>query len=218
MPAIRPPPPTLTSTLSGPAALLLDLARQRAGAGDHLGLVVGMRQQRAGFALARQAGLQRLAHRPRPSTTTWAPSSRSLACLAGLRHCGHEHFALHAERARRRRGGDAGIAAGGDDHAAGGNGVGQQAVEHAARLEAAAHLQMLQLEPDLGAVQAQRRAGQLPQRRATQEDAAWPLLEARAARRLDVLRGVKASGPWAAGTSPSPRCRPSCAPRRRPAP
>src|SRR6185369_9670790 len=56
-----------------------------------------------------------------------------------------------------------------DDHAAGGNRVRQQAIEHAARLEAAARLQVLELQPDFGVRNTQRRAGQFPQWRAADE-------------------------------------------------
>ena len=41
----------------GHAELMLDLARQRAGAGQHFGLVVGVRHQGAGFALALSADM-----------------------------------------------------------------------------------------------------------------------------------------------------------------
>jgi hypothetical protein len=44
----------------GQAALMLQLARERAGASHHFGQVVGMGGQRARFALARLAGRQRL--------------------------------------------------------------------------------------------------------------------------------------------------------------
>ena len=49
---------------------------------------------------------------------------------------------------------------------ASGSGFGAHAVEHAARLEAAADLQLLELQPELGAVDAELAAGDAQQRRA----------------------------------------------------
>jgi hypothetical protein len=65
---------------------------------------------------------------------------------------------------------DARVAARGRDHTRGRDRVRQQPVEHAACLEAARVLQVLQLEPDLehgrAGRQPERAARQLPQRRA----------------------------------------------------
>jgi hypothetical protein len=80
-------------------------------------------------------------------------------------------IAQAAERARSGGGGDAGVAAGGDDHAAGRDVVGQQPVVHAAGLEAAGDLEVLQLEPDFGAGYAEGAAGELPEGRAADEGA-----------------------------------------------
>jgi hypothetical protein len=79
--------------------------------------------------------------------------------LASLDTSGTNTSQAHPSARGRCRRGNAGVAAGGHDHAAGRNRVGQQAVEHAARLEAAADLQVLQLQPDLGAADAQRTPG-----------------------------------------------------------
>ena len=49
---------------------------------------------------------------------------------------------------------------------AAGTGLRAHAVEHAARLEAAADLQVLELQPELGAVDAELAAGDAQQRRA----------------------------------------------------
>ena len=49
---------------------------------------------------------------------------------------------------------------------AAGTAVRAHPVEHAARLEAAADLQVLELQPELGAVDAERAAGDAQQRRA----------------------------------------------------
>ena len=122
-----------------------------------------MRQQCAGFLLAHQAGVQRVGigcaanHHARPQCGQPGKFGR-----AG--DVGNKHFARHAEFTGCRRRGNARVAARCHDHAAGRNRLGQQAVEHAARLEAAAGLKVLQLEPDFGAVHTQRPAGQLPQR------------------------------------------------------
>ena len=84
-------------------------------------------------------------------------------------HRRHEDLGAHAERLGGGGGGDAGVAARGGDHARGRDPVGEQAVEHAARLEAAGALQLLELEPDLevGAGESQIAAAQHPQRRTT---------------------------------------------------
>ena len=152
------------------SALLLDLARQRARARNHFRLVVRMRQQRAGRALALDAGLEGF-RVDAPGHHDCGAQLAQLRLLGRAAHRGHEHLARHAQRLRGGRCRDAGIAARSDDHAAGGNGVGQQPVQHAAGLETAAGLQLLQLQPDLGTVDAECSAWQFPQRRAAQERA-----------------------------------------------
>jgi hypothetical protein len=79
---------------------------------------------------------------------------------------GQEDLATRAERTRRMGHRDAGIAARGHHHAGRGHRQATHAVEHAARLEAAAELQVFELEPDLGHVEPELPAGQPPQRRA----------------------------------------------------
>ena len=150
------------------AALGLDLGAQGGSTGHDLHLVIGVHQHRAAEFLTRQAGFIGLG-------ITFTCHGHCRAKLAqpitlGLARDGrHKHLAGHAQRLRRRRSRNAGIAARGNDHAGRGNRLGQHAVEHATRLEAAAHLLVLELEPDLGAVHAHRLAAQLPQWRFTQK-------------------------------------------------
>ncbi len=151
-----------------PAALLLDLQGQRAGAGHHLGLVIGMGLQRARGLLAGHAGLKGLGIRG-AGHHHLGPQGAQPGALGLGRDLGHEHLAAHAQGLGGGRHGNAGVAARGDDDAAVGHGIGQQAIEHAARLEAATHLQLLQLEPDLVAIHPQRAARQAQQRRGTQK-------------------------------------------------
>jgi hypothetical protein len=95
-PAIRPPPPTLTSTLSGrPPCCSISRASVPAPC-HHLGLVVGMGQQARWPAGVLQAGLQRVGIAA-PVTTTLAPSSRS-GPVWPRRDFGHKHLAAHAQR------------------------------------------------------------------------------------------------------------------------
>jgi hypothetical protein len=86
-----------------------------------------------------------------------------LARGAGL---GHEDLAAHAHRLCRHGDRDGGVAARGDDDASLGNRVRAHPVEHAAGLETAADLQVLELEPQLGAFDAELAARQAQQRRA----------------------------------------------------
>ena len=146
----------------------LDLGAECGRTGHHLHLVVSVHQHRAANPLALQTGFIGLG-------ITFTCHGHCRAELAqpialGLAGDGrYKHLAGHAQRLRRRRSGNARVATRGNDHAGSGNRLGQHAVEHAARLEAAAHLQVLELEPDLGAVHAHRPATQLPQWRFTQK-------------------------------------------------
>ncbi|ODV14151.1 MAG: hypothetical protein ABT20_00705 [Rubrivivax sp. SCN 70-15] len=149
----------------GQAGVGLDLGRQRAGAGHHLELVVGVHQQRAAVALARQAGGERVGV-GRAADDDARTQRRQRGALGGTADLGHEDLARHRQRTGRGGHRDAGIAARRDHDAGRRQRLRAHAVEHAARLEAARDLQLLELEPDLGDIEAERAPGQPPQRRA----------------------------------------------------
>ena len=99
------------------AGVVFDFGGQRRRADHDLALVVGVHQQRAALAPGARGSRPAHRHSSAPPTVTTAPSSRELVALGAARRLGHEDLAAHAERLRRHRDGDAGVAARGDDDA-----------------------------------------------------------------------------------------------------
>ena len=92
------------------AALLFDFKRQRACASDDLGLVIRMGEQRAGFLLARQAGLKRFKV-SRSRYHHLGSQSDQPGALGEAGHLGHEHLAAHTQLFGCGSGGNASISA-----------------------------------------------------------------------------------------------------------
>ena len=186
------------------ARLLFQLQCQGARPCHHLGLVIGVGLQGASGLLARHTSIISLGVGCAGHDDLGSQCAQAGA-LGLRRHLGHKHLAAHAQSLGRSRHGNTGVAARGDDHAAVGHRIGQQAVQHAARLEAAAHLQMLQLQPDLCTVHPQGGAGQTQQRRAAQKMGlrGQALAGSRDGGAVDHAKGSVAKWPCSVERSPS---------------